>query len=494
MSYKEAISLTLENKTNQTQKIGLLGGLSSTYANSNNTVVVEWDLTGETFTDSTVVLGTSIPVEQPLLTVNISGVVDALNLMNKAVFYFDGNIVYATTLIDDSVKTANLTLQTGTFIPQTVTFKFSDGTEIGKYNIAYIKQLFDTISATPVTKQVYISDGLTFVAGTQLYKDVNGSPVADNESLISEPNVTSADSITTLSNGKITSIIPLSTIRTSEVNLATQSSDIGTVNKTLGGLDANSEVEPPTMSTNGIYLILWDNVNGRLLRYTLSTAFDVTTINETPDQNVAFVGTTSQSITWSANGGSVFLFDDDNTGTYLQWDLSSAWDLTTIVSVTTNSGISSDSSSSWLPTGKFLLRGQLNGNLTGTTFGLPFTLQFAGTNTITVADSSFLTTTPSGQKIQTQASNLAGANIGAVGRFYYVYSGGTIIECTLPSPTVTPNLNGVTEVTSVTISSTGYALKGIILNPLLSFTAYYGIFQSNTTKTDFRIVKYGVTP
>ena len=495
MSYKEAISLTLENNTNQTQKIGLLGGLSSTYANSNNTVVVEWDLTGETFADSTVVLGTTIPVEEPLLTASIKGVVNALNLMNKGVFSFEGSKVYATSLLDDSVKTANLTLQSGTFIPQTVTFKFSDGTEIGKYNIAYIKQLFNSLSATPVTKQVYVSDTSTFEVGTQLYKDVNGVPVADNESLISQPNVTPADSVTTLSNGKITSIIPLSTINTNEINLATQSSEIGTVNKTLGGLDSNSStILPPTMSTNGLYLILWDTINGRLLRYTLSTAFDITTINETPDQNVAFVGFTSQSITWSANGSTVVLFDDDNTSTYFQYNLSSAWDLSTLTSVTTNSGITGDSSSSWLPTGKFLLRGQLNGNLTGTTFGLAYTLEFAGTDTVTVADSSFLTTTPSGQKIQTQASNLVGLNLGGVGRFYYVYSGGTIIECSLPSPTVTPNLNGVTEVTSVTISSTGYSLKGIILNPLTGFTGYYGIFQSNTANADFRIIKFGATP
>lgn len=487
MSYKEAISLTLENQTNQTQKIGLLGGLSSTYANSNNTVVVEWDLTGESFGDTTVVLGTTVPVEEPLLTASISGVVDALNLMNKGVFLFEGSKVYATSLLDDSVKTANLTLQSGTFIPQTVTFRFSDttpDTAIGKYNIVYTKQLF-SVFTSPVTKQVYIADTSTFEAGTQLYKDANGSAVTDNNSLITQPNVTTADSITTVSNGKITGIVPLSTIRTSEINLVTQSSDISTVTKTLGGLDSNSQVLPPTMSTNGLYLILWDSVNARLLRYTLSTAFDVTTINETPDQNVAFVGTTSQSITWSANGSTVILFDDDNTGTYLQWDLSSAWDLTTIVSVTTNSGITGDSSSSWNPTGEFLLRGQLNGNLTGTTFTTPFTLENTGTNSVTVADSSFLTTTPSGQKIQTQYSYLGG-------RFYYVYSGGTIIQCSISA--TSPNLNLVSENASTTQASTGYALKGIILNPLSGFTGYYGIFQSNTTNAEFKIIEYGATP
>jgi len=488
MSYKEAISLTLENQTNQTQKIGLLGGESSTYANSNNTVVVEWDLAGETFGDTTVVLGTTVPVEEPLLTPSISGVVNALNLMNKGVFSFDGNKVFATSLLDDSVQTANLTLQSGTFIPQTVTFRFSDttpDTAIGEYNIGYTKQLF-SLFTSPVTKVVYIADGSTFEVGTTLYKTTSGISVGDNNSLITEPNVTTADSITTLSNGVITGIIPISTIKTSEVNLTSQLNTL-VVSKTLGGLNSFSQVLPPTMSTNGLYLILWDYLNARLLRYTLSTAFDLTTINETPDQNVAFVGFTSQSITWSANGSTVVLFDDDNTSTYFQYDLSSAWDLTTLTSVTTNSGINGDSSSSWNPTGEFLLRGQLNGNLTGTTFPADstFSLVQTGTNSGTVADSSFLTTTPSGQKIQTLYSYLGG-------RFYYVYSGGTIIQCSISA--TSPNLNLVSEVASVTVSSSGYGLKGIILNPLTSLTGYYGIFQSNTAKDDFRIVKYGVTP
>lgn len=488
MSYAESISLKLVNNTDQPQTIGLLGGTSSTYSNSNNNVVVQWDLSGETYTGSTVVLGTTISAEQPLLTASIVGVVNALNLMNKGVFTYSGNIVYATSLTDNSVETANLTLEIGTLIPQTVTFRFSDtspDTAIGRYNISYIKQIF-SVFTSPVTKQVYIDDEAVFEAGTQLYKDANGSAINNNHSLIAEPNVTTADSIATLSNGKITAIIPTSTIRTSEINLSAESSSLNAVNKSLGGLDSNSAFLPPTISTNGLYIIIWDYINARLLRYTLSTPFDLTTINETPDQNVAFVGFTSQSITWSSDGGSVILWDDDNFSTYFQYDLSSAWDLTTLTSVTTNSGITVDSSSSWTPTGLFLLRGQINGNLTGTTFTAPnsFTLENTGTNSNIVADSSFLTTTPSGQKIQTLVSNTGG-------RFYYVYSGGTIIQCSLPSSSNTPNLNLVAELDAVNIAISGYTLKGIMLNPLSNSTAYYGIFQNNITNTNLRMIKFG---
>ena len=40
MSYKEAISLKLTNNTSIDQPIGILGGQSSTYQNSNNNILV----------------------------------------------------------------------------------------------------------------------------------------------------------------------------------------------------------------------------------------------------------------------------------------------------------------------------------------------------------------------------------------------------------------------------------------------------------------------
>ena len=152
MSYGESISLKLVNNTDQPQRIGLLGGTASTYSNSNNNVVVQWDLSGETYTGSTVVLGTTVSTEQPLLTASIVGVVNALNLMNKGVFTYSGNIVYATTLTDNSVETANLTLQAGTFISQLVTIKLINFLPqdffIANYTLAYIKSLY--ASNTPV--------------------------------------------------------------------------------------------------------------------------------------------------------------------------------------------------------------------------------------------------------------------------------------------------------------------------------------------------------
>ena len=108
MSYGESISLKLVNNTDQPQRIGLLGGTASTYANSNNNVVVQWDLSSESYSSNEVTLNTTIPVTVELEQQNIVGVVDALNTTEKGVFSYNGTTVSATTLTDNSVETATI--------------------------------------------------------------------------------------------------------------------------------------------------------------------------------------------------------------------------------------------------------------------------------------------------------------------------------------------------------------------------------------------------
>lgn len=108
MSYAESISLKLSNNTSTDQPIGLLGGTSSTYANANNTVLVEWNLSTETFAGNQVTLNTTTPITKELLGQNISGLVQTLNSMNVATFTFSGTTVYASALLDNSVEIADM--------------------------------------------------------------------------------------------------------------------------------------------------------------------------------------------------------------------------------------------------------------------------------------------------------------------------------------------------------------------------------------------------
>ena len=110
MSYGESISIKLVNNTDQPQRIGLLGGTSSTYANSNNNVVVQWDLSSELYSSNEITLNTTIPVTVELEQQNIVGVVDALNTTAKGVFSYSGTTVSATTLTDNSVETATIVI------------------------------------------------------------------------------------------------------------------------------------------------------------------------------------------------------------------------------------------------------------------------------------------------------------------------------------------------------------------------------------------------
>lgn len=110
MAYKDSISLKITNNTNVKLPLDILDGNQSLYSNSDNSVLVEWDLSSEPFTGDEITLGTSTPITKPLLSQNIKGVVNVLNSMNVAFFTSQGSIVYATALIDPSVSTAQINI------------------------------------------------------------------------------------------------------------------------------------------------------------------------------------------------------------------------------------------------------------------------------------------------------------------------------------------------------------------------------------------------
>ena len=157
--------------------------------------------------------------------------------------------------------------------------------------------------------------------------------------------------------------------------------------------------------------------------------------------------------------------------------MSTAWDLTTLTQVTVNSGISNTSNYAWSPTGEYLLSGQINNTLFSYKLD-PFSLVDPSTSQTSLSDSAFITTTTSGQKIQTIVSDLGG-------RFYYVYKGGTIIQCNIPSYT---NLISVSETANFTVpANTNYSLVGIVFN--LTNNGYWTI-QENSNQTGQSQLRY----
>ena len=115
MSYKESISLKIVNNTSLDQKIGLLGGNSNIYANSNNNVLVEWNLSTADYSGNEATLQTTIPITVELQEQNIQGLVNALNTTGKAIFNSSGTTLYATSLTDNSVSSANLIISGNLF-------------------------------------------------------------------------------------------------------------------------------------------------------------------------------------------------------------------------------------------------------------------------------------------------------------------------------------------------------------------------------------------
>jgi uncharacterized delta-60 repeat protein len=83
--------------------------------NVDNTSLVQWNISGETFDSGYVLLDTTTPKEGTALTLDIEGVVEVLNSFEVATFFFIGTIIYAIDIVDPSVTTADLTIGDTTF-------------------------------------------------------------------------------------------------------------------------------------------------------------------------------------------------------------------------------------------------------------------------------------------------------------------------------------------------------------------------------------------
>jgi hypothetical protein len=101
---KDTINIKVVNNTNLPQNVNMLGSNADPLAVPPH-LLYEWDLNTENFISVTTVsisIGTisnpAFPVmyNLPLITYNISGVVNALNTLNMGVFTSFGNIIYAS--------------------------------------------------------------------------------------------------------------------------------------------------------------------------------------------------------------------------------------------------------------------------------------------------------------------------------------------------------------------------------------------------------------
>jgi len=108
MKTTEKISLKLTNNTPIKQSVSILGGQQSSFENANNNVLVQWDISGETFATNEVTLKLPTPITKLYTGSNIKGVVESLNTMGVATFSYEGTIIYATNLLDEDVQTSNL--------------------------------------------------------------------------------------------------------------------------------------------------------------------------------------------------------------------------------------------------------------------------------------------------------------------------------------------------------------------------------------------------
>jgi hypothetical protein len=234
MSYGESISLKLVNNTDQPRRIGLLGGTASTYANSNNNVVVQWDLSSESYSSNEVTLNTTIPVTVELEQQNIVGVVDALNTTAKGVFSYSGTTVSATTLTDNSVETATIFIS----------------------NVAWEIQGYSINSTTPYTTSGVLSSWNISQDGNWFFA-LKGFNTPTSIEIRAYPFLTPFDPST---------INPVPTY-TQQLSLAT----------------SNPKMQ---FGDNGNYMFIASD--NQYFRYTLSTPYDISTLGVPITKNINF--------------------------------------------------------------------------------------------------------------------------------------------------------------------------------------------------------------
>lgn len=109
------ITLKIENNTTVKVPVFLLGNAGDPEFNSDNTTLVEWDLSTEPFTGNTVTIDTTPPFTLPLTDLSVEGVATALNTLNLAIFNNDGTTLYATYLLNATVATADVIVGNAAF-------------------------------------------------------------------------------------------------------------------------------------------------------------------------------------------------------------------------------------------------------------------------------------------------------------------------------------------------------------------------------------------
>jgi len=285
MSYSESISLKLVNNTSVDQPVGLLGGTSSTYANANNTVLVQWDLATEDFTGTTVTLETTTPVTVDLATQSVKGVVDALNTINKATFTYSGTIIYATALLDNSVENADIVVGTITSTPVVLGY-LADSVNISSLTPAEMWRIWQSATTRGGLTE-YIDSSDSVEVGTQFYQD---------EELTNPSNrigyyFQGIDALPTNilkfsgSGGVLADIIPTADLPTDFSPTISGFYSFSKESVFTGNNGLAQALITYNISANGKYLFGLDSTNAIIYRFSFTTAWDFSTLNTTSDQN-----------------------------------------------------------------------------------------------------------------------------------------------------------------------------------------------------------------
>lgn len=333
MSYAESISLKLINNTSTDQPIGLLGGTSSTYANSDNNVLIQWDLATEDFTGTTVTLETTTPVTVDLQTQSVKGVADALNTTNKATFTFSGTFIYATSLLDNSVQSADIVVGDSVSTPVVLGY-LADGVGISSLSPAEMWRIWQGASTRGGLTE-YISSSDSVEVGTQFYQNEELTNPSNRIDYFFQGISASPTNILKFggSGGILTDIIPTADLPTDFSPTISGFTDYTSTNIFSGNNGLGKALITYNISANGKYLFGIDSTNAVIYRFSFTTAWDFSTLNTTSDQSFNILATVPSAGVQAGftldPTGQKFYFRDNGNGGYRTIFLSTAWDLTT---------------------------------------------------------------------------------------------------------------------------------------------------------------------
>ena len=382
MSYKEAISLKLTNNTSIDQPIGILGGQSSTYQNSNNNILVEWDLAGETFSATTVTLDTTVPVTVDLPSQNIQGVVEALNTTDKAIFTTSGTKVYATSLRDSSVQSADISVGTsGTYLAK-VLGTTADSVNFTQFSPSSVISAFESATTNTGTT-LYIDPSDTITVGTQLYDDSFGNTASTvtqfaTQGLGSNPNVL------TIHNGIITEVTPRGNLTN---NFSRDITAMPNFNKSTVFTGTTGQtgkfIKQWVLSTNGKYVFAIED-NAVIYRWTFTTAWDFSTFDNTSTTSLDLTGLdgsvgTQKGLAINPIGNKLYFYDNGNGG-YRSVSLSTPFDLSTATLDSFTANVSTARQICWNNDGTSLVGIDKTAGINISAYSTPFDLSSYSSN------------------------------------------------------------------------------------------------------------------